>query len=131
MSQQLEIDNEGLVTQFIEAWEAKDLERILSYMHEKIIFQMFEKAPEVHGIEAMRKALEPLVIGVETIRWQVKRTYSVGAIVINERVDRFESKDAEGKEKLMEFEVSGVFWMKDGKIGVWRDYMIPGGVFKM
>jgi len=59
------------------------------------------------------------------VEWEILRTYSVGELVINDRIDHFIGKD---ESKSMHFAIAGWFLVRDGKIKLWRDYSLPGGI---
>jgi limonene-1,2-epoxide hydrolase len=44
----------------------------------------------------------------------------MGSIVINDRIDRFDTGD-----NKMEFHIVGFFFVRDGKIKEWQDYTMP------
>ena len=72
---------------------------------------------KVHGPEAIKGMLEPMMGACEEIDWVVHRSAAQGNLVFNERLDRFCTDG-----KWLEIPVCGVFEITDGKISLWRDY---------
>lgn len=110
-----------VVNDFCEAWATKDAEKIVSYMDENASFQMFEAAPIVKGREVIKGRLMAFLASSTSAEFEVLRTHAIGKIVINERIDHFVSEQGERA-----FHVTGVFYVNDGKIVHWYDYMYPG-----
>ena len=53
-----------------------------------------------------------------SVEFRVLETFASGPIVINHRIDRFDSPNP------LTWEGVGVFFIKDGKIKEWSDYTI-------
>jgi limonene-1,2-epoxide hydrolase len=124
---QLEWDNEALVAKLIAAWEAKDLDGIKSTLHDDVVYQMFEGADDIVGVDEVCAVFKPIIEGPGTIEWDLLRSHAVGSLVMNERVDKFLGiSDGKGGTRDMQAPVAGVFYLRDGKIAEWRDYTIPG-----
>ena len=119
----LEKANAALVTQFCLDWATQDIEKLAPYLADKLVYQMFEGRPDIVGLEAFRKELGPFLKDLARVEWEIRRTYTIGQIVINERVDRFIAKPG---GRSMHFEIAGLFVVRDGKIELWRDYRLPG-----
>ena len=126
MSQaQLEKDNEAVVNAMIAVWEAKDLEGIRATLAEDIVYQMHESIDDMTSADAVCTAFEP-AMAAERVEWEVSRSYAIGSVVINERIDKFYSMpDGKGGTMDVIAAVAGFFYVKDGKIAMWRDYSIP------
>ena len=123
--QALEKANAELVTNFCNDYAKKDVDLLLSYMHDDMIYQIAEGMPEVIGLEAYRKHLTPMLNGMEKIDWITLRQFPIGQVVINERVDEF-YPPVGGRMPRMRFHVTGYFLIEDNKIKVWRDFSYPG-----
>jgi limonene-1,2-epoxide hydrolase len=119
----LEKANAALVTQFCLDWATRDVGKLVPYLADKLVYQMFEGRPDIVGIEAFQKELEPFLKDLVRVEWEILRTFTIGQIVINERIDRFIAKPG---GRSMHFEIAGLFVVKDGKIELWRDYRLPG-----
>lgn len=109
-------DAAAVVDAFIAAIERRDLDAAMRLVHPDCEYDNVPIGP-VHGHEAMRRVLEPMVARSEEILWPVARSASNGTIVFNERVDRFRAGD-----RWIEIAVAGVWEVEDGLITLWRDY---------
>jgi len=121
----LEKANAELVTNFCSDYAKRDVDTLLSYVHDDVIYQITEGMPLVEGIEDYRKHLAPMLGGLEKVDWQILRQHAIGQLVINDRIDEF-YPPVGGKIPRMRFRVAGYFWIVDGKIKIWRDYSFPG-----
>jgi limonene-1,2-epoxide hydrolase len=71
-----------------------------------------------HGPQGIRDLLGPMVGGLDEVDWVVHRQAATGAVVMNERTDRFRQGD-----DWLELPVAGVFELNPaGLITLWRDY---------
>jgi limonene-1,2-epoxide hydrolase len=124
--QQLELEkrNAQLVTDFCNDYAKRDVDTLLAYVHDDIIYQITE-GMEVNGIEEYRKHLTPMLAGLDKVDWQITRQTAIGQLVINDRVDEFYPFPGSSIPR-MRFRVAGYFWIVDDKIKVWRDFSFPG-----
>ncbi len=115
--------NEKVVNEFCATWETMDIDKIMGFLDDKIVFRMIDNMPFVEGKQAMLDAIGPFLAPRTSARFEMLRSTAIGNIVINERIDHF------GKEEGPEdaFHITGVFLVKNGKIVEWRDYMMPTG----
>ena len=127
MSQtQLEEDNEAVVNAMVAAWEAKDLDGIRATLADDIVYQMHESMDDMTGVDTVCNAFEPAMAS-ERVEWEVSRSHAIGSLVINERIDKFfRMPDEKGGTMDVIAAVAGFFYIRDGKIAMWRDYSIPG-----
>jgi limonene-1,2-epoxide hydrolase len=123
--QALEESNEALVTNFIRDYAQRDVELLASYMADDIIYQVSETQGEVVGVEEYKKRNGSMFEGLEKIDWQILRSFAIGQLVINDRIDEFFPKPG-SRVPRMRFRVSGYFLVVDNKIKVWRDFGYPG-----
>lgn len=121
----LEQSNESLVTNFIRDYATRDVDVLSAYMADDIIYQVSEGQPEVVGVEAYRKRNADMFAGLERIDWRILRSFAIGQLVINDRIDDFFPKPG-SRVPRMRFRVSGYFLIVDNKIKVWRDFGYPG-----
>jgi limonene-1,2-epoxide hydrolase len=121
----LEIENERIVTQFCLDWEKQDAALLAEYLADDVVYQMFEGNPDIIGKEQFIKTLDAFLKNLKKVEWEILRTYSVGELVINDRIDHFVAED---DSKSMHFAIAGWFVVRDGKIKIWRDYSLPGGI---
>ena len=110
--------NEAIVSEFCDAWTARDVDAILSYFHDDAVYHNIPVEPAV-GPEAIRAVVEMFVPPADAIEFVVHHIFSnpAGDVVFTERTDRFVMGD-----KTIELPVAGVFELRDGKIAAWRDY---------
>jgi limonene-1,2-epoxide hydrolase len=94
-------------------------------MADDIVYQVSEGQPDVIGVEAYKKRNAEMFAGLERIDWQILRSFAIGQLVINDRIDDFFPKPG-SRVPRMRFRVSGYFLMADSKIKVWRDFGYPG-----
>lgn len=113
--------NEKVVNEFCAIWETMDIDKIMGFLDDKIVFRMIDNMPFVEGKQAMLDAIGPFLATRTSARFEMLRSTGIGNIVINERIDHF------GKEEGPDdaFHITGVFLVKNGKIVEWRDYMMP------
>ena len=122
---ELERSNEELVNNFMRDYATRDVEILSQYLADDIIYQVAEGQPEVVGLEAYRERTAKNMSGLEKVDWQVLRSFAVGQLVINERIDEFYPFPG-SRVPRMRFHVAGYFLVKDNKIQIWRDFGYPG-----
>ncbi|HET9200148.1 MAG TPA: limonene-1,2-epoxide hydrolase family protein [Dehalococcoidia bacterium] len=110
-------DNEQIVVDFCNAWEKVDLDLVMSFFSDDIIYHNMPMAP-AEGTEAVREMINGFLSQTAASNWQIKSIATEGDAVLTERVDRFEMKDG----KIIELPVMGTFELREGKIARWRDY---------
>ncbi len=74
-------------------------------------------AQPVTGHEDLRRFIGMFLASWEKTEWEVINLLAAGDIVMVERMDR---TVVNGKQ--VELPCFGIFEMRDGKIGIWRDY---------
>jgi limonene-1,2-epoxide hydrolase len=104
------------VNAFIAAVERRDLDAALELVSDDCEYDNVPMA-KVHGRDAMRQVLAPMVASATEIEWVVHRSASEGHLVLNERLERFEMPFG-----WLEVAVAGVWEVQDGRITLWRDY---------
>ncbi|MEO8445594.1 MAG: limonene-1,2-epoxide hydrolase family protein, partial [Gammaproteobacteria bacterium] len=119
----LEAANADLVTRFCKEWAKRDVETLVPYLADNLVYQMFEKRPDLVGIAEFRREIGPFLKDLARVDWEILRTHAIGQVVINERVDHFIAKPG---GRSMHFTIAGLFVVKNGKIELWRDYSLPG-----
>lgn len=121
----LEIENERIVTQFCLDWASRDANLLANYLADDVVYQMFEGRPDIVGRAEFIKQLDGFLNDLVKVEWEILRTCAIGELVINDRIDHFVAKD---EKRSMHFAIAGFFLVRDGKIKVWKDYSLPGGV---
>ena len=124
MQTEQEKANVELVNRFCADWSKKDATLLTEYLADDIVYQMFEGQPDIVGKEAFIKTLDGFLNGLVEVDWEMVRSYAIGDMVMNERVDHFV---AETEDRSMHFDIIDIFRVRDGKISVWRDFGLPGG----
>lgn len=105
-----------IVRSFIAAIEAKDIDRATAMVAESISYENMPMAPIV-GREAVAATLGMFLEPATEVEWVMLRELVDGAVVMNERLDRFKIGDG-----WLELPVAGAFEVVDGQITLWRDY---------
>ena len=110
-------DNTAVVKDFIDAFNANDLERIMTFFTDDAVYHNMPVAP-VSGPEAIRAVLQGFMGMASQVDWVLHDVAeSSEGRVLTERLDRFLIS-----EKWVELPVMGAFELKNGKISAWRDY---------
>ena len=110
--------NVKAVTDFCGAWSSRDLARVLPFLSDDCVYRMTETAPPATGHAGVTEKLKPAVENAGRVEFKILDTFAAGPIVINHRIDTFEST------RPLTWEGVGVFFVKDGKIKEWSDYTI-------
>ena len=64
-------DHIELVEDFIAAWQARDIDRIVAFLHPDIRYHNMPLAP-IDGLDATRDALQALLDRVDDLRWDIR-----------------------------------------------------------
>jgi limonene-1,2-epoxide hydrolase len=118
----LERANEDLVNRFCAAWSTRDVEQLVPFLADDLVYQVFEGRPDILGVAQFRREMEPFLRKLERVEWEILRSRAIGPLVINERIDHFVAP-AGGRSQ--HFPIAGLFVVKDAKIRLWRDYTLP------
>ena len=111
------MSHSDIVGAFIAAWEARDVEAILSMMTPNARY-LNVGLPEAVGHEAIRAFVAPFLAGASRVAWSVHHIAETSdGTVLTERTDAFDL----GARKLV-IPVMGVFEFEGDKICAWRDY---------
>ncbi len=104
------------VTEFIRRINAHDLDGAMALCAADL---EYDNVPmeTIHGKEAARGFLAPLVGEGVGVDWVVHEQVAAGDLVMNERTDGFRFG-----EVRVELPVAGMFRVRDGVITLWRDY---------
>jgi len=108
--------NEQIVQQFIKCWSTLDVDRIVDFFAEDGVYHNMPLKP-VAGRLQLRGFIAAFVKDWATTEWETVNLVSAGPLVFAERIDRIRVGD-----ETIELPCCGVFELRDGKIGIWRDY---------
>jgi limonene-1,2-epoxide hydrolase len=111
--------NVRLVDEFCASWSSRDLRTILPRLADDCVYRMTETTPPAIGHAGVTERLGSWLQTSDRIEFRVLETFAQGPIVINRRIDRFESTT-----RPLTWEGVGVFFVKDGKVKEWSDYTI-------
>ena len=110
-------DNRAVVRDFIDAFNANDLERILAFFQPDAVYHNVPVSP-VQGIAAIRAVIRGFLGLASEVDWVVHHiAEGDDGVVLTERTDRFLMKG-----RWVELPVMGAFDVRDGKLAGWRDY---------
>jgi len=112
-----------ILRQVIEAWQDKDIERVLSFMADDIVWHYAAAAmPPVRGKAAARKLLTRFQADMHRIEWRIFAHAETGDRLFVEGVDDY--RTPEGHRVATPY--AGVLDFRDGLIVGWRDYVDLG-----
>ncbi len=111
--------NVKVVEDFCAAWSTRDLTKVTALMTDDSAYRMTETTPPAIGHAALIAQMQPWVDTSDAIEFRIVETFAKGPLVVNHRVDRFESKT-----RPLTWEGVGVFFVQNGKIKEWSDYTI-------
>jgi limonene-1,2-epoxide hydrolase len=109
--------NVKVVVDFCKAWEAHDLARLTPFIGDECAIRWSEKGQWITGREAVIVRIKQLLDTSERVELEVVETYPKGPLVLNERFDRTTRQGKVNGHRL-----SGIFYVKAGKILEWSDY---------
>lgn len=113
----------GILRQVIEAWQAKDIERVLSHMHDDIVWHYAVAAmPPVRGKAAAAKLLTRFQADMHRIEWRIFAHSETGDRLFVEGVDDY--RTADGHRVATPY--AGVLDFRGDLIVGWRDYVDLG-----
>lgn len=122
---ELERTNETLVINFCRDWSTRDVEALVPYLADDLLYQITPGQPLITSLEQFKTQMGPFMSKMASIDWEILRSYVIGPLVLNERIDHFNAPEG-GKSPSMHFHVAGHFLVEDGKIKIWKDWPIPG-----
>jgi ketosteroid isomerase-like protein len=112
----------------ISAWKARDIDRVLSYMHDDIVWHYAAViAPPVTGKIKARKFLEAMAPQVHDVTWRIFDYAEREDKLFVEGVDEYVSSDGH----LVSAPYAGVVEFRDGRISGLREYFDMGAVNAM
>jgi limonene-1,2-epoxide hydrolase len=116
-------DNEAanirLVTEFCAAWPSRDVTKLSPFFTDTAVYRVSETSPPNVGRDAVLARIKPMLDNADTVELKITNSLALGPLVLNDRIDRFE-----GPKRHWRFHVAGMFFLKDGRIQEWTDYLI-------
>lgn len=119
MSSDMERANEELVNRFCRDWSRRDAGLLAGYFAEPFEYMMYEGGPVITSRDAFVQQMGPFLKKLKAVDWVIERSYAMGPMVINERVDHFYAHDSQYDHHPR---IAGMFIVREGRIVVWRDY---------
>ena len=111
------MSNSQIIVDFIAAWNAKDIERVMGFFTADCVYHNMPVDP-VQGSEAIRGVIDGFTGMASEIEWELHQVAENEAgVVLTERTDKFLIGD-----KWVALPVMGSFTLEKGKISAWRDY---------
>lgn len=107
-----------LVTAFCQSFATRDMQKIASYLAGDCVYRITETAAPLTGPAAIER-IRAYVERSTSVEFKILESWVKGPVVVNERIDHFVSPDRE-----VSYHLTGVFFVKDGKIAEWTDYSI-------
>ncbi|WP_127782903.1 limonene-1,2-epoxide hydrolase family protein [Rhodococcus sp. X156] len=113
---QVGTDPTEVVTAFLAAMDALDIEKALTYAAEEVVYQNVP-LPPARGKEAFAKQVRWMGKVGTGFEGRIHNIAANGPVVLTERTDVLKVRSWEAA-----FWVCGTFEVRDGKIVLWRDY---------
>jgi limonene-1,2-epoxide hydrolase len=111
--------NVQVVNDFCAAWATRDAVKLAAFFADAAVYRVTETAPPLSGREKILERFQSFV-RARKVEFQVIETFAKGPLVVNERFDTFTLEDRTNR-----YHLAGMFFVKDGKIVEWTDYVIP------
>jgi len=109
--------NTGKVMEFINKWEARDVDGIVSSFAEDPFYHNIPMEP-LTSKQSIREFAEPFLAQATRVEWQVLFiAEDENGVVLTERIDIFEFGD-----KRVALPLMGTFEFEGDKLKRWRDY---------
>ena len=105
----------AVVREFIAAWNANDLRRVVDMLDENVRYHNMPVAP-IDGRTAVAAYFDSKG-GFDWINWKLLTIAADGATVLTERIDDFSIGGVKVSLPIM-----GAFDVQEGRIRAWRDY---------
>ena len=111
--------NAKLVTDFCAAWRKHDVDVLLPYLADGISYRITESTPAIVGRTIFHDRIKDILGRMTSIEFAVADTLAKGPLVLNERHDTLVSP-----QRTRLYHCVGMFFLADGKIVEWTDYII-------
>ncbi len=115
----VEQGNMRIVTDFCNAWPARDTSKLAPFFADTVVYRVSETSPPITGRDAVLARVSTFFDGADTIEFKILEARAMGPLVFTERIDTFE-----GPKRHWRFHLAGMFFLKDGRVQEWTDYLI-------
>jgi len=115
----VEQSNVKAVADFCAAWVARDIEKLVPYLAENATYRITETSPPIVGRAAFHDRVGAIIARMTSIEFKITNTMAMGPLVLTERDDTLVSP-----QRTQRYHVAGMFYLVDGKIVEWTDYII-------
>lgn len=112
-------DNVRIVKAFCAAWSTRDPAKVADFFADDAVYRVTETAKPTVGLPAIKQLLQRFLQRTQQVHFDIERVYAVGPIVLTERHDHFRGPRGE-----QVYHVAGVFFVRNGKIAEWTDYIV-------
>lgn len=124
VSEATEQMNARIVTEFCECFAKGDVAKATSLLAETCTYRGTQTAPPVTGRDAVAERIKRMMTDRGGIDFKVLKTVVLGPIVVNQRDDiPREPRTIRGKTVTNFHVAGGVFFVNEGKIVEWTDYL--------
>jgi limonene-1,2-epoxide hydrolase len=113
-------ENTKLIEEFCKAWSRLDPAELAGYFAEDGVYHNMPTGP-VKGRQQIEEFIRGFAASWTQTDWEILTLAEIRGVVIAERVDRTKAGD-----KSVDLPCTGIFEIRDGKIGYWRDYFDLG-----
>jgi limonene-1,2-epoxide hydrolase len=113
-------ENTKLIEEFCKAWSRLDPAELAGYFAEDGVYHNMPTGP-VKGRQQIEEFIRGFAASWTQTDWEILTLAETRGVVIAERVDRTKAGD-----KSVDLPCTGIFEIRDGKIGYWRDYFDLG-----
>jgi len=122
---ELEQTNMRIVTDFYRAWPSADMEKITAYMNDTVIYTGIAHShqsenPVLNGKQAFHDYWWSMIKNLEKQKIEVVRIKAIGDTILTERKGYLTLK---GKTYFVH--VGSFFYIKEGKIETFTEYLLP------
>lgn len=95
-----------------------DWENVAGSLSSDCKYRASQTIPLVEGPDAIVGLLESFTENATAVEFEIVDTWARGPVVVNDRIDRFVQPD-----RTIEIPVVGIFYLVDGKITEWTDFV--------
>ena len=100
-----------------------DWERVAASLRSDCKYRASQNIPMVEGPDAIVGLLQSFAGNATSAEFEITDTWARGPVVVNDRMDRFVLPN-----RTLEIPVVGVFYLVDGQIAEWTDFVFDFSV---